>query len=766
MDLDALRYGNFHQLDEAITDWQNMAKKLKTLATDADRNLKGKADKADWAGVNATVTREFIDKTAGEFADAHTQADTVANILSDTRGELVGYRDQLNEAVAGGQKKSLTVLDTGQGTFVVTRTTRPDWASDPSGRSDAVDQQEVNALRDEIQRILSKAAESDSTAAKALRLIVDQAKYGFSDASYENRDAAAKAIADADAMAKILAKNPHDVTNTELASLNATLVKYKNDPLFAEEFAEQVGPKKLLTFYAGIADPYQGGYDPARGEQAKQLQKNLGITIGRATLSDSDKMQSWESQMTKLGPDQLGIDDASNPTGYAVMSNLMRFGDYDDQFLNDYGDKLLAYDKQVNGEGINLWVNNANQGDLNYWGYKNDRGRDPVTGFLEALGHNPGASEQFFARPDVPEGAVDRDTVDGNSEVNEHLKYLTQERVWVSDATMEGNHDFIAGRDSLGHALEAATTGYSYDATADAVKAGGDHRTAATAAVMEQVAYLYGGEDGPKLLHDQPELADSLGKMGGAYIDDIDYELSGIGDHGKDAGDFPAQYAGRARFGNQGAIDFLSVLGQNEDSHKGVTAAQHLYTLSMLDANPATSEAHMNHARDVMSVGAEARGILDNSRVQQAETTYGQDSEEANKALGRSADWKKLLVGAVVAGGVAAVPLPGSTAAALVIAPLAADTITDAANTLLGQEIDKATDAAESDPVHQSQMTSREFYGRGADDLGTTYESYLKGHPQAAATADDQQWIEETKSSYLGTGSHENDYRGRPPYKD
>jgi hypothetical protein len=108
MDLDALRYGNFHQLDEAITDWRNMAKKLKTLATDADKNLKGKADKAHWAGVSASVTREFIDKTAGGFADAHTQADTVANILSNTRGELVGYHDQVNEAVAGGQKKNLT----------------------------------------------------------------------------------------------------------------------------------------------------------------------------------------------------------------------------------------------------------------------------------------------------------------------------------------------------------------------------------------------------------------------------------------------------------------------------------------------------------------------------------------------------------------------------------------------------------------------------------------------------------------------------------
>ena len=69
MDLDALRYGNFHQLGEAITDWQNMAKKLKSLATDADRNLKARADKARWAGVNATVTREFIGKTPGVHLD-------------------------------------------------------------------------------------------------------------------------------------------------------------------------------------------------------------------------------------------------------------------------------------------------------------------------------------------------------------------------------------------------------------------------------------------------------------------------------------------------------------------------------------------------------------------------------------------------------------------------------------------------------------------------------------------------------------------------
>ncbi|MER5436527.1 hypothetical protein [Streptomyces sp. NPDC002588] len=774
MDLDALRYGNFSKLGEAVTDWQEMTKNLKTLAEDADKNLKGQADKANWAGVNATVTREFIDKTAGEFTDAHTQADTVAKILDDTRGELVGYREQLNAAIERGTAKHLTVGDAGDGTFFVTTNPRPDWYSDLSGQKNTASRKDADDLRDEIQRILDKATESDTTAAKALRLIVDSAKYGFSGADYDNRDEAAKAIADADAMAKILAKNPHDVTNTELATLNANLAKYKNDPLFSEEFATTVGPKKLLTFYAGVADPYQGQYDPKRAEQVKQLQKNLGNTLGQATLSDSDKMQGWEQQMIKLGPDQLGIDDASNPTGYGVMSNLMRFGDYDDQFLNDYGNKLLDYDKKVNGEGINLWVNNANQGDLNYWGYKNDRGRDPVTGFLQALGHNPGASEEFFARPDTTEynisGPVDmisgRDTVDKASELNEHLKYLTQDRVWVSDSTLEGDHDFVAGRQALGHALESATTGYSYDATAADIKAGGEHRTPATASVMEEVAYLYGSEDGPDLLHSQPELAASLGKMAGAYIDDIDYSLSGVGENNMDKGTFPAAYEGRANFTNKGAINFLSVLGHDENSHRVVTAAQHLYTLSALDRYPPSSDTNIGHAHDALIAGAQARGILDNARVEQAESDYKANSEDANKSLGRSADWIKLGVGATVGVGVAAIPLPGTTAAAMLIAPVAADTVGEAVNTFIGQQIDKGVDAAEDDPAKQAQLTSSEFYARGINQMGKAYNTYIDGSPKTADIVDGQNWDQDINNAYYGTGTGENDSRGQAPYKD
>lgn len=93
-----------------------------------------------------------------------------------------------------------------RGTFVVTQNTHPDWASDPSGKPSATDQQAVNDLRDEIQRILIKTAtESDSTTAMALRLMVGQSKCVISNARYESQDSTAKVIADAHSIARKVA---------------------------------------------------------------------------------------------------------------------------------------------------------------------------------------------------------------------------------------------------------------------------------------------------------------------------------------------------------------------------------------------------------------------------------------------------------------------------------------------------------------------------------------------------------------------------------
>lgn len=255
MDLDALRFGNFSKLGEAITDWEQMTTKLASLKEDAERNLKGRADKANWSGVNATVTREFVDKTAAEFGDAHTQADSITKILADTRGELIGFRTQLNDAITRASQQNLSVIDTGDGTFTVTGNTRPDWASDPSGKTGATDQKTVDALRDEIQSILTKATQSDQSAAKVLRLLVDEAKYGFADASYADRDEAAEAVAAAEKLAK-MAKDPADMSLDDIADFNHTMAKYHDDSLFAEQFATRLGAKGTLQFWTEMASAH------------------------------------------------------------------------------------------------------------------------------------------------------------------------------------------------------------------------------------------------------------------------------------------------------------------------------------------------------------------------------------------------------------------------------------------------------------------------------------------------------------------------------
>ncbi|MCW5254462.1 DUF6571 family protein [Streptomyces sp. SHP 1-2] len=757
MDLDTLRDADFKLLDDAVNDWSTLVGTLEGLRKDAAGRLRGRAEKARWGGVNAKVSKEFIGKTAAEFEDAHTQATTVHKILSDTAGELKGYHRQLVTALEGGRRKGLKVVGH-EGGFTVSSDTPPQERGSPGRDADAG----AVALRDELERILKEATKSDDSARAVLRALADQSKLGFSGASYGDRDSAAAAIAKAEALAEVARKNPRDVTTTELAAFNATLATYRNDPLFAETFARNVGPKGALVFWAGIADPFQAAFDPARGEQAKQLQKNLGITLGQATLSDSAGMTKWKKQMIALGDQRLEIDDASNPTGFATMSNLMRFGDYDDRFLNDYGTKLLAQDKQFTGVKFNLWVGGAAQSDLNLWNHENDRGRDPMTGFLEALGHNPDAATEFFGAPDP--------TSDPNADdykVNENLKYLTQQRSWASDSSFLGDSDHVAGRDSLGHALEAATTGLAYDTDIKHILAtGGAQRTAETAAVMEQVSYLYGGEKGPEMLHKQPELADSLGKMAGAYIDDIDYSLSGVGDHMRNEETFPPKYPGRAYFGEAGAIDFLSVLGQNETSHGAVTAAQHLYTLSVMDANPPTSEVGIGRAHDGLMVGAEARGILDHSRVSQAEADFKADSEKANKSLGRSADWIKAGTGVLVGAGVAAIPMPGATAAAVVITPIATSTLGQVVNTFINHGIDDTVSEKSQDPTEKAQITSRKFYGAGIDQLGFAYQSYATDSLRDDHSENALKWTEDIEGAYYGIGSAENKYRGHNPHKE
>ncbi|MFJ6850326.1 hypothetical protein ACIQM3_07245 [Streptomyces sp. NPDC091271] len=164
MDFETLRFAKFEQLDAAVTDWSTMVSNLAVLKDDARDGLKAAADKADWSGDNANVTKGFVDKTVREFDDAHKQAKSLWNIVKDTRDELKAYQRQLNEAVERGTAKNLRVAATSGGGFMVTTGSlyvAPTMGPTAPGSSES--QHDVDALRGELQKILDKATESDHT---------------------------------------------------------------------------------------------------------------------------------------------------------------------------------------------------------------------------------------------------------------------------------------------------------------------------------------------------------------------------------------------------------------------------------------------------------------------------------------------------------------------------------------------------------------------------------------------------------------------------
>ncbi|MFF1482600.1 hypothetical protein ACFVYD_34495 [Streptomyces sp. NPDC058301] len=500
MDLEALRFADFSKLATAAGDWSAMAKKLWELEDDARADLGGKAAKAKWAGVNATVTKGFIGKTAKEFADAATEATSIGNILRDTHSELVDYKARLDEALRRGLEKNLTVAATGDGAFTVTMNIHPDRAAKGHSVPEHTEA-DATALRDEVQRILEGATESDSTAAKALTMLVSQTPYGFSDAAYYDRDRAADAMKDADRIARLFKGKGDDMSPEEFDQLNRDLAKYKDDRLFQETLATTLGPRGVLEFWADLADPSDGStLQRTRHDQLGDFQRNFSLTLAGATQSDSPAMRAWENDVVKLGEERIQTR-GSQVYGYQVMSNFMRNGDWDNRFLGEYGNALIATEKKMK-----LPANYWNGGlpavpKLNFIG--EDFGRDPMTGFMTALAPSPGAATEFFTA----------------TQPTDNAQYVLGDRQ-IFDDTPLNSKDGNPAREATGAALVAAATGVDpNDVTALPEDLTPEHRKV----LDRSLKYLSArGDDFP------PEMRDDMAKILSAHSDVVHHSASSL----------------------------------------------------------------------------------------------------------------------------------------------------------------------------------------------------------------------------------------------
>ncbi|MFF7715851.1 hypothetical protein [Streptomyces sp. NPDC007988] len=756
---------NLSKLNTAVTQWQQMLNKLIILADGGDggvnaADLEKKANAADWKGDSATVTRKFTTTTARQFEDMVTEARSIHSILQDAHTNLKKHKEDLGTTVSTWAKKSIYINSNGNAQY-----SGP--PREVEGAPPPPTQEELDAAQRDIDRVMAAANETDRITARALRKHA-QSKYDFDEQGFKNlKDAdRQQGLEDADAMMRLAAKGDA-MTDAELERFNRVAGYHRDNPAFAERFATKLGPEGTLTFWRSLADPGRGRAPEPDSDRAKLLAKvqdNLGITLANATRVDTPAMQQWKDRMIELGDDRFehpkgtGVS-PTRPLGYQILGPLMTEGKWDSDFLNKYGTSLIEHERKFNYYGISapdgpdeVWdsLNNAEQ--LSY----PPGVTSPVVNLMEALGHNPEASLQFF----------NGSTGTGDKEMS-NWDYLVDKdaagaRKWGIDH--EKNTEYY---ESLGHALESATLGYAYDdpdPSVPQIKSGNDTEAKASqeardmrTLLMDRVVRQYqtsGTIDG------QDGIRESLANMAAGHIDSLNYSLDNWGGTGAytDRDGFYGREANRLRdFEGPTSAGFLRALASDKDAYETVSIAQQVYGAS-------TMAVHDGSNDDAMNAGLKSvrmHGLLDEARVEAIGKEFHDDKERRNLEIEKQGEWRKFAAGAAVGAGVGVataliVPTGG---AALIAVPIAIETVGGAANTAVATDTLQWIKDNEYDNRDESVASIDRAKADGAANAMVPLINYKETHGMADKGFD--VWVQKAQDAY-NNGGHITDTSNSP----
>ncbi|MEV0183983.1 DUF6571 family protein [Streptomyces sp. NPDC050625] len=391
--------------------------------------------------------------------------------------------------------------------------------------------------------------------------------------------AAAKAAKRATELGK---KDPEDLSPEEFDELNELLAQNYDEYPFAEKVVGALGARKTLQLWEKMSNlDRPAGYgetsDFARAGDLDEMQKNLSLTVASATNSDSPAMQKWKKDMIAIGdkpirdPGPAPHGDSGGPEGFIVTSNLMRYGDYDDKFLVDYGKALVKEDKRVLEGADQPYASGwGTTGTVNHLG--NDEGNDPLTGYMKALANSPAAATGFFTAQQKGDG--------GKAETN--FKYLFEDRTWPDDS--KPGKESVTGLNSMGLALEAATTGHrpGEQATAEDIKHSKQQAELFSALVTSV------SKDQDRLL-DHAFLSDSFANISAEYMPDLQRSLDGDIMYGEKLYPTPAA---TAKIDTYDAARFLHAVSRNKEGYDRLNVSQHVYAAALMEAQAKHPDAY------------------------------------------------------------------------------------------------------------------------------------------------------------------------------
>ncbi|MGW7357847.1 hypothetical protein ACWGI0_14755 [Streptomyces sp. NPDC054802] len=239
-------------LDEAIDDWVAMLKKLKELAKGAG-DMGTYAQGTAWRGENANVTKPFVTRTAYEFQDAVTQAESILNLLKDAHSTFTKAKADL-KTIYENPPKGLTIA--------------PDGVVGYREDSDA-DEGAAEALLKRMEAVLQRAVDADAACAWGLANLTKDSRE-FNSLHYGSlKDAAAGAANEAQMRLDELKHQPEPKWGSGTIKPVAEFLSYRSWMNSGEYFLRGDMDKGWKYFMGGAPSA-------SAGLVAGGLEKNIG----------------------------------------------------------------------------------------------------------------------------------------------------------------------------------------------------------------------------------------------------------------------------------------------------------------------------------------------------------------------------------------------------------------------------------------------------------------------------------------------------------
>ncbi|WBP90420.1 hypothetical protein [Kitasatospora cathayae] len=627
-----LQQVDLSSLNSAAGDFEALVRKW-DLTQRMQNEVIGTITQSGWHGDAAGLANAKLTWARDQIHAAFEEASALAKALRDAHTEITAAKQDLTNAVHNATTVGLTVNSEGAVSWPAPTTEEdkrdPDYGKSWKAKADSA----AKAIGDAIDR----ATEADLDAARALG---DDT--GSDGTAFNANPAGGIPEEEAKAATYILSLGDK-ASDAQLKHLQSILDHHDSDPRFATSFYGNQDPATFLSKYGAMAQSGDYANSPARSAAIKGIQKDLGLTLATATDTKQPLHVSddWETKLRAAGAKQIpvpaGADPAHSPYGYQIMANLLRNGKYDPHFINPIAEHVT----QLTEENPMRWdaATKATYPftELKFIGVPdkdgNLRGINPMSAVLEGLGHSPEAATKFFHDPATtynPDG-----TVKSTGGANTYLKTLTDNgtRSLLLDQQYPprpnpGTADPFDVT-SLGHALEAATTGRAYDD----VHGKFPPHTSDMNAVMQQVVTRFGTGDGPDALNGGrfANLNGSLGNMTANYMGDIQGALEGPGSN--------------SHLFKAGEVErLLGTLGRNPDAYASIAAGQQAYTTAQIQDVLAHPELHKDLAvaiENIAKPAGQVNGLITSAMVDAIYDKHTASDAQFNGAI----DTKRELAG-------------------------------------------------------------------------------------------------------------------------